>query len=58
MISESGRNIQQGYMDIFAGAMTGIRNPKAHGNIQIDSKQAIHLLFLASLLLHKLDKQL
>lgn len=52
----SGKDIQQGYMQIFAGAMTGIRNPKAHGNINIDEKRAIHFLFLASLLLSKLDE--
>ena len=28
--TETGRNIQQGYMDLFAGSMSGIRNPKAH----------------------------
>ena len=56
--TESGKNIQQGYMDIFAGSMTGVRNPKAHGNIRIDPKRAIHLLFLASLLLYRLDDRL
>lgn len=53
----TGRNIQIGYMQIFAGAMTGIRNPKAHANIQIDATRAIHFLFLASLLLFKLDER-
>jgi uncharacterized protein (TIGR02391 family) len=55
--TESGRNIQQGYMDIFAGTMTGIRNPKAHANIQIDSKRAMHFFFLASLLLYVIDER-
>ena len=54
--TRSGIDIQQGYMDLFAGAMTGIRNPKAHENIQIDSLRAIHLIFLASLLMHKYDE--
>jgi len=53
----TGRNIQIGYMQIFSGAMTGIRNPKAHANIQIDAASAIHFLFLASLLLFKLDER-
>lgn len=52
----SGKDIQQGYMQIFAGAMTGIRNPKAHDNINIGETRAIHLLFLASLLMYKLDE--
>ena len=45
-----------GYMEIFAGTITGIRNPKAHDNIVIDEKRAIHLLYLASLLMYKLDE--
>ncbi len=48
--TEDGRNIQQGYMQIFAGSITGIRNPKAHSNIVIDAPRAIHFLHLASLL--------
>jgi uncharacterized protein (TIGR02391 family) len=55
--TESGKNVQQGYMQIFAGAMTGIRNPKAHGNITISQERAVHLLFLASLLFAKLDER-
>lgn len=54
--SETGRNIQKGYMQIFAGAMTGIRNPKAHENITISRERATHFIFLASLLMSKLDE--
>jgi uncharacterized protein (TIGR02391 family) len=54
--TETGRNMQQGYMQIFAGSMTGIRNPKAHQNLSISPEQAIHFLFLASLLMGKLDE--
>jgi uncharacterized protein (TIGR02391 family) len=53
----TGRNIQVGYMQIFAGSMTGIRNPKAHANIRIDPARALHFLFLASLLLFKIDER-
>lgn len=42
--SETGKNIQKGYMQIFSGAMTGIRNPKVHDNIEIDDKKAIHFV--------------
>jgi len=52
----SGQDIQKGYLQIFSGSMTAIRNPKAHDNLAIDSLRAIHLLFLASLLMHKLDE--
>jgi uncharacterized protein (TIGR02391 family) len=51
--TQSGKDIQQGYMQIFAGSMTGIRNPKAHDNIDIDDRRATHFLFLASLLMYK-----
>jgi len=54
--STTGRNMQVGYLQIFAGAMTGIRNPKAHGNIVIDAVRATHFLFLASLLMFKIDE--
>ena len=58
LAEQTGRNIQQGYMDLFAGAIAGIRNPKAHDNIIIDEARAIHHLFLASLLFYKLDERL
>jgi uncharacterized protein (TIGR02391 family) len=56
--STTGKDVQKGYMDIFAGAMTGIRNPKAHANIRISKERAIHFIFLASLLMDKLDEAL
>lgn len=52
--TETGRNIQQGYMQIFAGAMTGIRNPKAHNNMTPDKNKAMNLLFVASFMALKL----
>lgn len=58
LATETDRNVQQGYMQIFAGAMTGVRNPQAHGNLDPDSSSALHLICLASLLLRKLDERL
>ena len=52
--NDSGKNIQDGYMYLFAGAVSGIRNPKAHENIEISLERATHLIFLLSLLMHKL----
>jgi uncharacterized protein (TIGR02391 family) len=52
--TETVRNVQQGYMELFAGSMAGIRNPKAHSNVIISPESAIHHLMLASLLLSKL----
>jgi uncharacterized protein (TIGR02391 family) len=53
--TNDGQSIQQGYMDMFAGAMTGIRNPKAHGIVTIGSERATHFIFMASLLMDTLD---
>lgn len=55
-IPDTQRSMQQGYMQVFAGAMTGIRNPKAHGVITLDRRRTIHFLFLASLLADKIDE--
>ena len=52
----NGKNVQIGYQQLFSGAMTGIRNPKAHSNVQIDAARSMHLIFLASLLMSKLDE--
>lgn len=46
--TEDGSNIQKGYMQIFAGAMTGIRNPKAHANHDTTKDEAMPLIQLAS----------
>jgi uncharacterized protein (TIGR02391 family) len=56
--TDTGRNIQQGYMQIYAGAMIGIRNPKAHANITIDGLRAKHHLYLASLLAYRFEERL
>jgi uncharacterized protein (TIGR02391 family) len=50
------KDMQVGYMQIFAGTMTGIRNPKAHALIDVDRRRCIHFLFLASLLVYKTDE--
>jgi uncharacterized protein (TIGR02391 family) len=55
--TETGKNIQKGYMQIFAGTITGIRNPKAHDNIDIKGERAIHFLYLTSLLMFKIDER-
>jgi len=56
LTTESGRNIQLGYMKIFEGAMIGIRNPKAHANLYPDENKAIHFLFLSSFMFLKLQE--
>lgn len=56
--TETGRNIQQGYMEMFSGAMIGIRNPKAHNNQTITQADAVRKLHLASMLMYKLDNEI
>lgn len=56
--SQDGKSIQLWYMEIFAWSMTGIRNPKAHGNLTISKEKCIHFLFLASLLRMKIDEEI
>jgi uncharacterized protein (TIGR02391 family) len=58
LLTETDRGIQQGYMQIMAGSMTGIRNPKAHENLNPDSSKALHMICLASLLMHKIDERI
>ena len=54
--STSKKNEQHGYMDIFAGSMTGIRNPRAHDHqIKDNPRVALQLLILANHLMEKLD---
>lgn len=52
--TESGKNIQLGYMKIFEGMMIGIRNPKSHENMYPDENTSIHLIFFASFMMKKL----
>lgn len=56
LTTDSGKNVQLGYMQMFAGAMKGIRNPKAHANVTITKEEAIDSLFFASLLMYKIDQ--
>ncbi len=50
---KSGHDTQQGYMEILAGVMTGIRNPKAHDNESITKEDALRKLVMISLLMYK-----
>ena len=56
--NKSGHDTQQGYMDIFAGVMTGIRNPKAHDNENISKEDAMRKLILISMLMFKIDSRI
>jgi uncharacterized protein (TIGR02391 family) len=55
-VTDSDRDEQRGYRDLFAGAMAGIRNPRGHEIYLPDTPdEALDYLGLASLLLRKLD---
>ena len=47
--SQSDKDEQQGYMQIFAGTMIGIRNPRVHEHsLEDDPEVALELLILAN----------
>lgn len=52
----SGADVQRGYMFMFIGGMSAIRNPKAHDNIEIGKNDALRKLYFASMLMYKLDE--
>ena len=55
-ISSSEQNEQSGYMQIFAGCMTGIRNPRAHDSDWEDTeKRALQLLIFANHLIERVS---
>jgi len=55
--SRSQIDQQQGYMDIFAGCMTGVRNPRAHEHRYTDKPRiALELLLLANHLIRIVRK--
>jgi len=55
--TQSDKDEQNGFKLLYMGAMTGIRNPKAHDHIiQSDPSRTLKYLALASLLMEKIDK--
>ena len=54
--TESGKNDQKGFLQIFKGAFLGIRNPKAHTLVHdITPPEAAQYLVFASLLARRID---
>ncbi|MBI4298144.1 MAG: TIGR02391 family protein [Chloroflexi bacterium] len=54
--STSDKDEQRGYMDLYAGGMTGIRNPRAHEHRLEDTPEsALEMLTIANHLMRKLE---
>ena len=52
--TNSGRNDQSGFADIFRGFYRGVRNPKAHSLVHdLDAHKAGQHLVLASILMRR-----
>lgn len=53
--TESGQSEQKGLMFMLQGAMSALRNPKAHANITITADDAMRRIMFASMLMYKID---
>lgn len=54
--TESGQNEQKGLMFMLQGAMSALRNPKAHANITLTAEDAMRRIMFASMLMYKIDE--
>jgi uncharacterized protein (TIGR02391 family) len=54
--SQSDKDEQKGFMYLFSGAVSGLRNPRAHGFIQDDPERALEFIAFVSLLAKLLDE--
>jgi len=53
--TDTGMNEQKGLMFMLQGAMSALRNPKAHSNITISKDDAMRRIMYASMLMYKID---
>ena len=56
LASQSERDEQKGMMMLFSGAMTGLRNPRAHEFIEEDPERALEFIAFISLLAKLVDR--
>ena len=54
--TDTGKNIQKGFMQMLAGAMSALRNPKGHENITLSADDAMRRIMFASMLMFKIDE--
>ena len=55
LADESDRSEQKGFMDLFCGAVMGLRNPRAHRLMQDDPERALEFIAFVNLLAKLLD---
>jgi uncharacterized protein (TIGR02391 family) len=56
MQDQSDKDEQKGFMQLFSGAVSGLRNPRAHGFIRDDAERALEFIAFVSLLAKLLDQ--
>lgn len=54
--TQSEKDEQQGLMRLFAGAVQGVRNPRAHSLVPDDGESALECIVLFSLLARRVDR--
>lgn len=55
--SQSGKDLQEGYRNIFAGVQLGIRNPYSHDTDRKPTEhEALHIIVMISHLMYMADK--
>jgi uncharacterized protein (TIGR02391 family) len=53
---QSDKDEQKGFMQMFSGAVSGLRNPRAHKIIRDDPERALEFIAFISLLAKLLDE--
>jgi uncharacterized protein (TIGR02391 family) len=56
LLNQSDKDEQKGFMMLFLGAVSGLRNPRAHSFIEDDPEMALEFIAFVSLLAKLLDK--
>ena len=56
LASQSDKDEQKGFMQMFAGSVSGLRNPRAHGFLKDDPERALEFIGFVSLLAKLLDE--
>jgi hypothetical protein len=55
LTTQTGKSIQLGTMMLSQGAMLAIRNPVAHGRIELDPAEAMEMVAIFSLLARRVE---